>query len=253
MKHEQKPIQIQTFNLIALFFLLGLLAGCATASQPAPVTGIAPHRLYPNEDLGWWRIRFRMDRANGQTRWERDLLIAHRIIAPILTTHGQTIHLWRFHRRSAEDDIGHQFSFLFYTIATEADLIYRRMLEGPLLARMMTDQLVREVLIDNVHDNTRPDIGDTSDSNWSPVMQVAWPYYIMGVSRMWLEMINQFSVEIGTTDPTRLDSLITHYTTVNAEVTKTWQEEAYHALLHHLNAIYGYRPMIYWEKRIKTF
>lgn len=253
MKHEQKTIHIQVSTMIVVFFLIGLLAGCTTASRPAPSTGIATRHLSPSEGQGWWRIRFRMDRTNGKTHWERDLLIAHRIIAPILTTHGQRIDLWRFHRRAADDDTGHQFSFIFYSTAPHAQLINRQVMEASLLRSMMDHQLVREVLVDRVDDNTRPNIADTSDSNWSPVMQVAWPHYIMGVSRMWLEMIGQLSMQTGTADPIDLDQLIAHYTTVNAEVTKIWQQEAYHALLHHLNAIYGYTPMIYWEKRLKTF
>jgi hypothetical protein len=251
MKHERKTIREQTIHLIAGFFLLILCGGCAAAIRPTPVTG--PNLLSPPQDQGWWRIRFRMDLADGQTRWERDLLIAHRIIAPLLMTHGQEIHLWRFHRRSAEDTTGHQISFLFYTSAAQANRINRELMEDPLKERLIANTLVREVLIDDVDENARPNIEDTSDASWSPVMQVAWPHYIMGVSRMWLEMIDQVSAEIGVADDATLEQLIDHYTRVNTEVSKIWQQEAYHALLHHLNAIYGYQPLIYWEKRLKTF
>ena len=68
-------------------------------------------------------------------------------------------------------------------------------MEDPLKERLLANKLVREVLTDGVDDNARPDIEDTSDASWSPVMQVAWPHYIMGVSRMWLEMIDQLSVD----------------------------------------------------------
>jgi hypothetical protein len=251
MKHERKSIQVQPFELIVVFILFGLLAGCAATSPPIQLTG--SHRVAPSENQGWRAIRFRMDRANGKTRWERDVLIAHRIVAPILMTHGQDIPLWRFHRRSAEDIAGHQFSFLFYTGAKEADLINRQIMADPLLARLMTNKLVRGVLIDGVEDDTRPAIGATSDPKWSPVMQVVWPFYIMGVSRMWLELINQISAEIGIADDASLDRVIDHYRTVNDDVSQIWQQEGYHALLHHLNAIYGYIPLVYWEKRIKTF
>jgi len=253
MKHKQKTIQLQFSNMIVVFLLIGLLAGCTTASRPAPSTGTPARHVSLSEDQGWWRIRFRMDHADEEPHWERDLLIAHRIIAPILTAHAQQIHLWRFHRRSADDETGHQFSFLFYSKATQAQLINRQVMEVPLLSRMLDHQLVREVLVDQVDANARPNIEDTSDANWSPVMQVAWPHYIMGVSRMWLEMIDQLSMQTGTAGPLDLDQMIDHYSTINVEVTKIWQKEAYHALLHHLNAIYGYTPMIYWEKRLKAF
>jgi hypothetical protein len=49
-----------------------------------------------------------MQRLDGQTRWENDLLIAHQIAAPLLKARRIEIDLWRFHRRSAEDNTGHQ-------------------------------------------------------------------------------------------------------------------------------------------------
>ena len=253
MKHEYKRAHVQTFRDIAFFFLLVFFAGCAATSHTLPPTETKPRPELPSEDQGWWKIRFRMDFVDGETRWERDLMIAHRIISPILKSHSQTIVLWRFHRRSADDDTGHQFSFIFYCDAVQADAINRQVMAVPLLTSMLNNQWVGEVLVDRVDENTRPTIADTSDSNWSSVMQASWPYYIMGVSRMWLEMIDQLSNQVGIADAADMDLLAAHYSTVNDEVTTIWQQEAYHALFHHLNAIYGYRPMIYWEKRLKTF
>ena len=239
--------------LVALFLLMGLFSGCAATSRQAPKNRIATPSFSPSGDPGWRVVRFRMDRDDGQTHWERDLLLAHRIILPALTDHAQDLYLWRFHRRSADDAAGHQFSFLFYTNTTTANAINRQVLENPFLAGLMNDHVVREIIVDTVEENPKPNIEDTSDPNWSPVMQTTWPYYIMGVSRMWLEMIDRISEETGPADETLPDALIAHYQTVNAEITKIWEKEAPHALLHHLNAIYGYCPMVYWEKRVKTF
>ena len=251
MRNEQHPNFASPLIVIAVFFWLGLFSGCATMprSMPAPESQSAS----PAAGRGWRAIRFRMDRTDEQTHWERDLLIAHRIIAPVLKAHAQDIPLWRFHRRSAEDNTGHQFSFLFYTPATTATLINDAVMADPLLKQMMTRQWVGEVLVDRVDESPRPNIEDTSDPNWSPVMQVAWPHYIMGVSRMWLEMIDRISEKVGLASEADMDQLIDHYATIDSEVSQIWRQEAYHALLHHLNAIYGYRPMIYWEKRTKTF
>ena len=75
----------------------------------------------------------------------------------------------------------------------------------------------------------------------------------MGVSRMWLAMIDQVSGDIGAPPRLEVDPLVAHYAQVNEKVTHIWRTEGYHALLHHLNAVYGYEPMIYWEKRLKSF
>ncbi len=84
-------------------------------------------------------------------------------------------------------------------------------------------------------------------------MQDNWPYYIMGVSRMWLGMIDQVAREIGFEDVPTVENLLAYYEKVNERVTQVWQSESYHALLHHLNAIFGYEAMIFHEKSWKSF
>ena len=234
--------------------ILWLTAGCTITSlqirsnPPQPVTQ-AP----ASEDSGWWFVRFRMDRPAEETHWERDLLLAHRVAAPLIFAHGDVIDLWRFHRRSAEDETGHQFSYLFFASAETADKINRTIRSDPLVEQLLSEGVVREVLTDAVDHNDHPNVGDTSDPKWSPVMQDTWPHYIMGVSRMWLGMIDQVSREKGIADDAAVSELLEHYAQVNDEVTHLWQQEGYHALLHHLNAIYGYEALVYWEKRWKSF
>jgi len=180
-------------------------------------------------------------------------MLAHRVAAPLIRAHEGDINLWRFHRRSAEDETGHQFSLIYYTSTAVADRINRVVLDDPLVKRMLSAGVIQKVLTDAIDQNHRPNVGDTSDPKWSPVMQNAWPYYIMGVSRMWLDMIEQVSQELGIADDPTLEQLLEHYEKVNNEVTHIWQQEGYHALLHHLNAIFGYEAMVYWEKRWKSF
>jgi hypothetical protein len=234
-----------------------LFAGCASFDaslhHPLPPAPLAP----PPVGRGWWSIRFQMDRPDGQTQWPADLLIAHGIAGPLLTEFQADIHLWRFHRRSADDDSGHQFSFIFYSRAAVADRINRAVAGDPLVVRMRTTGVVREVHYAAVDQNDRPDPGDTSDPSWSPVMKDNWPYYIMGVSRMWLGMIDQISRQASLDSrplaPLSVARQLAHYKQVDAQITQLWQQEGYHALLHHLNAIFGYGPLVYWEKRWKSF
>ena len=87
-----------------------------------------------------------------------------------------------------------------------------------------------------------PGIGDTSDPNWSQSIQKNWPDYIMGVSRFWLGLINDAVAE-AETDETDIEQLLQEYKQANETVTTLWQTEGEHALLHHLSAIFGYRPM----------
>ena len=77
---------------------------------------------------------------------------------------------------------------------------------------------LRGVIPAGVERNDRPKVGDTSDPKWSPVMKDNWPYYIMGVSRMWLGMIDQVSRNIGIEDQAMCDQLLDHYQKVNDRV-----------------------------------
>ena len=233
-----------------------LLAGCAAFEKPSHHPSSAP-LASALQERGWWSIRFKMGRPDGQPRWPVDLLIAHRIVGPLLTDFQAEIYLWRFHRRSADDDSGHQFSFIFYTTAVAADRINRAVAGDPLVARLQATGPLRHVLYAAVDQNQRPELGDTSDPSWSPVMKDNWPHYIMGVSRMWLGMIDQISRELAVAsapiDPLSVAPQLAHYEQVDSRITGVWQQEGYHALLHHLNAIYGYGPLVFWEKRWKSF
>jgi len=254
MSEKKRVLVSHRVTLILMLAIAAVAAGCASTAGP---TGPASVSAQPPESLagetGWWSVRFRMDRPSGNTRWEKDLLIAHRIIAPLILAYRDEIELWRFHRRSAADERGHQFSFLFFAPAETAANINHRVQADPLANQLLASRIVTAVLTDSVRQNARPAVGDTSDSNWSTVMQDAWPYYMMGVSRMWLEMIDRFAQETGFDDAPTAENLLAHYESVSEAVTRVWQSESQHALLHHLNAIFGYEAMIFHEKSWKTF
>ena len=227
---------------LLLIVLIGLPAGCAVRPAASPGLWPSPDGAPPAPEagVGWRAVRFRMQRVGSDTRWEKDLLIAHRIIQPILATQSLDIRLWRFHRRSAGDAARHQFSFIYYTPAADAARIGRMVLADPLLKRLLADGEIAAVSVDPADRNDHPRLADTSDPAWSAVMQASWPFYIQGVSRMWLNMIAQISPTLPVDRDASMDQLLSHYRQVDAEITDTWQSEGRHALLHHLNAIFGY-------------
>ena len=71
---------------------------------------------------------------------------------------------------------------------------------------------------------------------------------------MWLNLICEMAQQ--TTDgegPASMDEIEAFYGNINEFITESWQEEGRHALLHHLNAIFGYEPVVVYEKRLLTF
>ena len=76
----------------------------------------------------------------------------------------------------------------------------------------------------------------------------------MGVSQMWLNLIAQVAGDNLRSDPPlSIEEIEAFYKQVNQTVTDLWQKQGRHAFMHHLNALFGYEPMIYWEKRYLNF
>jgi hypothetical protein len=232
------------FTLAAL--LLGLtLSGCAarfTAPGAVPVVGRAP--VDTKNGGFWWTCRFRVSwPPEKEPDWAVDLLLAHAVVQPVLREYESRISYWRFHRRAARDKTGHQFSFLFYTDpGTSAEVIHR-IEESTMVNDVLTVGIVERIVVDDPAKPAKPGVEDTSDSHWSPVLQRTWPAYIMGVSSLWLGLINETMHDIPGTGG-EIHGLLERYRQADARINSIWYKEGQHALFHHLNAIFGYKPML---------
>jgi hypothetical protein len=112
--------------LLATFIVLVMaIAGCATTVKRKAVETIEPPPAEIASSAGWWSARFRMYwPPEEEPFWHTDLLIAHKIVAPVLLQYKDRIYLWRFHRRATRDRAGHQFSFIFYASAQTAYQVF---------------------------------------------------------------------------------------------------------------------------------
>jgi hypothetical protein len=199
----------------------------------------------PERPLGWRAVRFRMSwPENAQPAWQMDLLLAHRVIGPVLKKRQNEILVWRFHRRAGRDGGGHQFSFLFYSPTATAEVIMDEIRANSLLDDLQRQGAVEKTLFDDPQRSDQPNIEDTSDKNWSKAVQKAWPYYIMGVSQMWLTLIEAMDQSLAVEAPgENLADLQALYVKIDQKITATWENEGRHAFLHHLNALFGYSAM----------
>jgi hypothetical protein len=171
-----------------------------------------------------------------------------------LQAHQNDIPLWRFHRRAAQDGAGRQFSFIFFSSPGTAQIVFQSLESNPMADNLKSFGLVDDIIYDDPTKLTRPNIEDTSDKNWSAAIQKAWPYYIMGVSQMWLELIGQLADEkMKNNPPISMNEIESIYGQVDEIMANLWQKQGRHAFLHHLNALFEYKPLIYWEKRSLTF
>ena len=95
------------------------------------------------------------------------------------------------------------------------------------------------VTVDDVTSITRPNIEDTSDDNWPLSVQKTWPAMIMGASRMWLDLVSDLASR-----ESSIGGLEAKYKKVQDDITRIWSEQGQHAILHHLNAVYAYQPLL---------
>lgn len=242
-------------RLPCTLLLLAIVAGCSSLGQvqTRQVKPLKP-RVLP-AGYGWWHASFRLHwPPDTKPTWYMDLYLAHQVILPQLKQYENEIYLWRFHRRAGRDDAGRMFSFIFYASPQTAENVLNGIKFDPSLDKLKLAGVIDHAGFDDPAKITRPNIEDTGDKRWPTSLQKAWPYYIMGASQMWLNLIAEIAAE-NLTDkaPASIAEIETFYQQVNETITELWQKEGRHAFMHHLNALFEYEPLIYWEKRSMTF
>lgn len=233
------PFSVRRAGLPLSCIMVLLLLGCVSPeARRAPGSQQGADSSARIDGLHWWHVRFRFSRLSpDQTNSYLDGLVAVEVMAPVLDQIEAEIAFWRFHRRWPEDEVGHQFSFLFYGAADTAQQVEAHLNEDPLLQRLRRQGYLREWFVEA---SRAPDgnlIASTSDDRWPPELQREWPHFIMGASRMWLGLLQD---ALGKRTE---ETLHARYREVERELEKLWYREAGHALFHHLNALFGYRPM----------
>ncbi len=103
--------------------------------------------------------------------------------------------------------------------------------------------LVKKVIYPDASKPDHPAIEAYSDPSWSLSIQRHWPSYIMGVSAMWLGLIDEMK-QFDLVDETDIDLLYEQYRAINEYLMLVWYVEGQHAFLHHLSAVFGYQPML---------
>jgi len=250
------------FHILSLIVWLAVsatLSGCATveplssSDMPSSITDQRP--VQPPNGNGWWQARFRIKfDEEKEPLWHVDLLLAHGVIAPVLQELEDDIDLWRFHRRAVQDEGGHQFSLLIFSSPETAANVFTAIKASSLLKKMKYAGMVEDEIYDDTSEIRKPDMKDTSDANWSLTTQKTWPYYIMGISRMWLAMIEEIVRQNPVPENfTSIDQLEDYYRGINEAINRIWHEEGSHAFLHHLRALFGYEPVVIYEQRVLRF
>lgn len=226
-----------------------LLTACSSTSvhldRPPALNPLQADLRAEQADWGWWQLRFKLHwPEHEEPDFSTHLLIAEQIMLPALVEYQDKLALWRFHRRAARDDAGNQFSLIFYSDDATARALNRRIITSALTLRLLRTPIIERTTFSK---RTRQELGrleETSDADWPPQLQRAWPYFIMGASQSWLMLVKELSQESMPTQPElSLEELLRHYQQVEQKLNLQWQEFGQHAYLHHLSALFGYHPL----------
>lgn len=247
--HWESPFFTKAVHALLLLCVASVFLGACAPRQRAPFASALPlplsEKISEGEDNRyWWAVRFKIvwstdrdpDSAVGP-------LLAHGVIAPLLEIHSSQLLRWRFHRRAAPDASGHQFSFFFYTDTNTADNLLTGVKLSDLLDQAISAQIIEKVVMDNPEIPSRPRIEALSDPNWSPSIKKNWPSYIMGVSALWLGIIDDEMKQVSDLPTMTISEKLEAYRQAESRITKTWNREGQHAFLHHLSAVFGYEPL----------
>ena len=240
---------------VTLIILLLTLSACTRiVTVRTPADDVATEALAAiDTEASWWSITFRMRWDQAQIpNWYLDALLADQVCAPALEESRSRIALWRFHRRAAHDDVGHQLSLMVYSDSATADTLYAQVRQSSVLQWLESDGRIAQVTMARVERPELPAIARTSDATWPPEIQASWPWFIMGVSQTWLSLIREVTIEQPVEEPSP-ESLLDYYRGVDDRVTALWRDYGQRVYLHHLNALFGYQPLVIQETNLKRF
>jgi hypothetical protein len=152
----------------------------------------------------WNHFKLRFEHP---ARWWIDIYLIDAVFKNTVAKYRNELQLWRFHRRSAPDGSRHQFSFLCYTEDENSSRIREDIFNHSPVALLEQSNL----LIEKLYEVRGSKIEDTSDPTWPIEIKKSWPYYIMGVSEMLINLIGELKPSLSSYDDNDIRSIEIYY------------------------------------------
>lgn len=196
----------------------------------------------------WYSFNFNIVWPEGESpkTWI-DVFITDTIVRDVVRKKKSEIAFWRVHRRRKRDEHGHELSFDCCAEKNTGESIRDTILLNPAYRLLTANELLSA---GNVTLQERGQAIDTltRDEPWPPELQRAWPYFILGVSQMYLDLMQHIKAQIPNfpaADLSNIDieEIARSYTVLDKELACIWQQFGSHAFLHHLSAAFGYNAI----------
>lgn len=205
-----------------------------------------------NASSGWWEVRFIVAHSQEQIpNWHIDALIAHETLKPILIKTRDSILFWRIHRVYHSEEGGHQFNLKFFCDKNIAGDIYEAIKRDKTIKALInTDRVIKITYTSRRKINAN--ISGTSDQNWDSSIQESWPHYAMGLSEMWLQLIELIKPHAQQEESAEgISSLIGKYEAIHNHLLGLWQNNGGHAVMHMSHSIMGWVPVHVQSRHIE--
>ena len=190
----------------------------------------------------WYEHLFRINRLdNANTRWWIDIFLFDTVVRECLATNSGNINIWRIHRRAADDQAGHQYSLFYYSPHELFEVVKSFIADHKAVKILQSENLLREL----IQNSKGKEIEATSDPSWPVSLQRSWPYFIMGTSQMALELIaNLQDSSRPDLESASINECELYYSQLMVKFIDVWKTWGSHAFFHHINAVFGYSPLI---------
>jgi len=183
--------------------------------------------------MNWIQFKYQFSDKPDDPQWWMDLFLIDTVIRDVIEKHKPE--LWRFHRRSGNDSVGHQLSLLVYIDKKVVPHIEYMFRNHSSIKMLTENNRIKSVSIEEME----PGIEKTSDANWPVKLQKSWPYFACGICEMFLELM----VDIPKFKKPKIEHTYEEYDFLNNDMKDFYSDNAAHAFIHHLSALFGYAPI----------
>jgi hypothetical protein len=197
----------------------------------------------------WYDYFFRIEEFNpNPPNWRTwiDLFLLDAVIGESLRTQPDDLS-WLIHRRWVPDEAGHEFKFSCYCSFDAANRLDQsiRNLQAFQLYEKQLATYSRRARYECVPGSA---LFPRGEAWWPTEIPAPWTGFICGASRCLLELIIEVKrgPRLPCAPPVMHDvkSIEQFYGQIEYMVDSVWQGYGQHAFLHHLNAVFGYLPLI---------
>lgn len=195
----------------------------------------------------WYEFNFSIGWPDNQEpkTWV-DIFIIDRIVRDVISKKKSEIDLWRIHRRWVRDERGHELRLDCFSGEETGSLMEELIRENGCFKILKDNNLLAKDLAKGTGGSNIHDIADDiSTRNWPMELKKSWPYYIQGCSKLFLYLIEFLTGSIQADfDDKDISKIESYYTKLNNRISEIWQRDGSHAFFHHINAIFGYVPVL---------